>query len=367
MAKINHIENNSTMGTEAAQPTPIYQKTKSDSSLHIGLIRKKKVRAAIARKAFIANTCLLAWVILLAVIGMQAVSGKASTVILEIADAFVPSKKPQDDKKESPRQGTTKISPSLDTAALLSDYIKGEYSGQDKTSIPPISIVLDRLQVNVSWRDAKEIDNANGNNRDAPSDIDYENLFAIVAKRLEAIADFSPEVSVSSNLKISNNIMPLIFRATKDGSSKEEFKEQEIDLPVEAVLWVKARQSFNTAKESRISFLDLFVLLTILGGFGSWVYLVRRHVDPKITPDLYEYFYRPPLGMTLAIAVFIINISLHSLVSNSNINEVRKETLILLAFTAGLLSDKTYEFIEKVTGEKLRDREPEDASKIEDK
>jgi hypothetical protein len=132
-------------------------------------------------------------------------------------------------------------------------------------------------------------------------------------------------------------------------------------------LWVKARQASTVARNSQISFLDLFILLIILGGFGSWIYLVRRHIDPLIKVDLYEYFYRPPLGMTLAIAVFIVNITLHSFVSTSNINAVRRETLILLAFTAGLLTDKTYEFIAKVTGEQLEHKRLEDELKRESK
>jgi hypothetical protein len=347
-------------------------------------------------KIAIANACLLIWAILLAVIGMQAVSGKASTVILDIAEAFVPSKKAlvkqrsdkqtpksADDKKEAQqtpksaddkKEALCKDKPTSEqdetslkqdeVSFLMSYYIEKTYPGQDATSIPPIAIVLDRFQVNVNWRDASALKKVNGN-ENPPGCNDYENLFYIVAKRLEAIADFSPEVSVGSNLKVSNNIMPLKFRAMKPTIS--EFKEQEIELPLEAVLWVKARQASTTARKSQINFLDLFILLIILGGFGSWIYLVRRHIDPLIKVDLYEYFYRPPLGMTLAIAVFIVNITLHSFVSTSNINEVRRETLILLAFTAGLLTDKTYEFIEKATGEKLGHKKLEDELKRESK
>ncbi|MEP0873816.1 hypothetical protein NDA01_29340 [Trichocoleus desertorum AS-A10] len=354
------------------------------------IIKDSKLKVAIA------NTCLLIWAILLAVIGMQAVSGKASTVILDIAEAFVPRKKTQvltliPNFTIIPQgQDFTVISGSQVEKALsqdevfsvMSEHIEKRYSEQDETSIPPIAIVLDRLQVNVNWRDAIAIDDANGSKMTAPGRRDYENLFDIVAKRLESIADFSPKVSEASNLKISNNIMPLKFRATKtetppragtlpspneDTQKFEKFKEQEIELPVEAVLWVKERQASTTARKSQIDFLDLFILLIILGGFGSWIYLVRRHIDPSTKVDLYEYFYRPPLGMTLAIAVFIVNITLHSFVSNSDINEVRRETLILLAFTAGLLSDKTYEFIEKATGEKLGHRRLEDDLERESK
>jgi hypothetical protein len=327
-------------------------------------------------KIAIANACLLIWAILLAVIGLQAVNRKASIVILNIADAFVPSKTANDsisektfreslekrckDKKLLSQNPLTQDEVSL----LMSDYIEKNYPGKDATSIPPIAIVLDRFQVNVNWRDASALKNVNAN-KENPGCKDYEILFYIITKRLEAIADFSSQISVGSNIKVSNNIMPLKFRGTKP--SLPEFKEQDIDLPLEAVLWVKARQASTTARNSQISFLDLFILLIILGGFGSWIYLVRRHIDPLIKVDLYEYFYRPPLGMTLAIAVFIVNITLHSFVSTSNINAVRQETLILLAFTAGLLTDKTYEFIAKVTGEQLEHKRLEDELKRESK
>ena len=304
------------------------------------------------RQTLIANTCLLVWAVVLAVIGMQAVSGNASTIILDFANRLVPDRRVRQSASPPPDPGLTNFSLgqsatnlSPDGTMLLDQYIQRHYASEDETEIPPIAIVLDRLQVSANWRDATAIDRLNGDNG-PPSQSDYNNLFDIVAKRLEAIADFSPEPSVGNRLKLDNNILPAKFRAT-------QFQEQAVDLPLEAEMWVKARQASITARKSQISFLDLFVLLIILGGFGSWIYLVRRHLNPDVDVDLQEYFYRPPLGMTLAIAVFIVNLTLHSFVSTSNINEVRRETLILLAFAAGLLSDRTYEFIENVTGEKL--------------
>lgn len=286
----------------------------------------------------IANICLLVWALLLAVIGMQAVSGKASTVILDIAGKIANTTQ-QDPPKQSPAQGVG--------ADVLSQYTATKYPGLDETAIPPIAIVLDQFQdSNFDWRLAQKSDPKNPGKKVPLWASDYNNLFDIVGKRLEAIADFSPEVSVGSTLSIHSKIIPPKYRPNN-------FVLQEVDIPLEAVLWVKARQTILATRKTQISFLDLFILLIILGGFGSWIYLVRRHVDPKTQTSLYEYFYRPPLGMALAIAVFIVNITLHSFVSTSDIKDVRRETLILLAFTAGLLSDKTYDFIEKVTGDKL--------------
>jgi hypothetical protein len=173
----------------------------------------------------IANACLLIWAILLAVIGMQAVSGKASIVILNIAEALVPSKTANDstlektlrqnleekcpkgkEKKKPPKGEEKKKPPSQEplsqdeVSLLMSDYIEKNYPGKDATSIPPIAIVLDRFQINVNWRDASALKNVNVN-KETPGCNDYENLFYIITKRLEAIADFSSQVSVGTNLK----------------------------------------------------------------------------------------------------------------------------------------------------------------------
>ncbi|MBD2156303.1 hypothetical protein [Leptolyngbya sp. FACHB-16] len=345
----------STSSSSLPTSLPVEQSKEENSS-------KEKISLG---KEIVANLCLLIWAILLAVIGMQAVSGQASTIILESADKINGAPTPKGKASTSGDTSSKKIvalkkiaaskkvaasKKIADPSVALSNYLEDKYSGEDKALVPPIGIVLDQLQVNVNWRNSKAIDEANGPRENEPTAGDYDQLFAIVDNRISAIANFSPEVSISSNLRINNNILPSNFRSTG-------FKDKEIDLPLEAVLWVKATQTHSMAREAKIGFLDLLVLLIILGGFGSWIYLVRKHVDPNTPVSLKEYFYRPPLGMALAIAIFIVNITLHSFVSTSNVNEVRRETLILLAFTAGLLSDKTYNFIERVIHEEISKNE----------
>ena len=227
----------------------------------------------------------------------------------------------------------------------LSKYIQNKYEGKDESLIPPIATVLDRLQISVNWRDSAKIDKET-EGKNSLTCKDYYILFDVVNERLRAIAN-SYTSSYRDNITFNNNLIPGNFRI-------QGFIEKEIPLPLEAVLWVQRIANENQQFKEAISFLDLFVLLIILGGFGSWVYLVRLHINDLIPVKLHEYFYRPVLGMALAIGVFIINLSFHSLVSNSQIDKVRHETLIVLAFTAGLLSDKTYEFIEAVTGDHLK-------------
>lgn len=311
----------------------------------------------------ISNIALIFWVIFLAVIGTQAVNKNASSMILGFPENLVDFFKKSPASSNTPPQSpvilaSTTLSQSrlepdcLDVTKELSKYIKNKYNkytGPNEVLIPPIATVIDQLQVNVNWRDPSRIKQLT-KLENAPTCNDYQILFDIVAKRLEVIAHFSPPVSVGTELKIPNNILPLIFRSK--GNEKEkipEFKELDISLPLEVIVWVQAKQIKNQKITDAISFLNLFVLLIILGGFGSWIYLVRLHLNSSPGKvKLQEYFYRPVLGMALAIAVFIVNLSFHSLVSNSSLDQVRKETLILLAFTAGLLSEQTYEFVEGV-------------------
>lgn len=60
---------------------------------------------------------------------------------------------------------------------------------------------------------------------------------------------------------------------------------------------------------------------------------------------LSAYLFRPVLGAFLAVAIFIIDIVAHSIVSTAEITKIRHETLFVLALAAGLLSDHAYDMI----------------------
>ncbi|MGL4499961.1 MAG: hypothetical protein ACRCU2_12930, partial [Planktothrix sp.] len=231
----------------------------------------------------------------------------------------------------------------------LNKYINNKYPGQNKSLNPPIAIVLDMLQVSVNWRDPSNFRGAN-EPRQGPSCTEYQILFDVVAERLDAIANFYTVKSGEDTIPISNEIIPANFRVD---NTQYKFVKQSFNLPPEAVLWVQRMQTKNREVKEAISFLDLFVLLIILGGFGSWVYLLRLHLDDSRKVNLEEYFYRPVLGMALALAIFIINLSVHSVVSKSEIDKVRQEPLIVLAFIAGFLSDRTYSCIEQTARKKM--------------
>ena len=57
------------------------------------------------------------------------------------------------------------------------------------------------------------------------------------------------------------------------------------------------------------------------------------------------------LGILLAIATFVVNLSVNGLTSTARVEDLRTEGLLLLAFAAGLLSDQTYERLTKAANQ----------------
>lgn len=78
---------------------------------------------------------------------------------------------------------------------------------------------------------------------------------------------------------------------------------------------------------------------------GSLIFLISEHIKDEKNNDIKMYYFRPIFGMLLAVATFIVSMSFNSLTSTITIDNVRFESLLFLAFSAGLLSDKTYEMI----------------------
>ncbi len=58
--------------------------------------------------------------------------------------------------------------------------------------------------------------------------------------------------------------------------------------------------------------------------------------------------------MYLALAVFITDASIHTLISDAGIEEIKREPLFLLAFAAGLVSEQAYSVIVQRARETLK-------------
>ena len=114
--------------------------------------------------------------------------------------------------------------------------------------------------------------------------------------------------------------------------------------------WMKNQHAlFERTKVIR-SLVSNFTLLVIIGGFGGLIFLMRDYInankkDVNADPGLSAYLFRPILGMFLAIAVYMIDLFAHAVISESSLDQVRMEPLYLLAFAAGLLCEQAYEIV----------------------
>ncbi len=181
---------------------------------------------------------------------------------------------------------------------------------------------------------------------------DYIQLYIAIETRLEAKA-IAPSENQDLNT-IKNDIIPPQFR-------KKEFKEQDIDLSLEVKNWISQESERNKLitgiNSVTFNLLNTFILLIILGGFGSLIFLTREHLENEEKIPIKAYIYKPLLGMFLAIASFIANISVHTLVSESEIQKIRRETLLLVAFSAGLISEQAYSAITEKAKKALTSKE----------
>ena len=73
----------------------------------------------------------------------------------------------------------------------------------------------------------------------------------------------------------------------------------------------------------------------------------------EVEIEIKSYIFRPIFGILLAIATFIISVSINGLTSTARIEDIRTETIFLLAFAAGLLSDNAYEMITEQASSRL--------------
>lgn len=220
---------------------------------------------------------------------------------------------------------------------ILRCFSVDRYQGKALEDIPPIGIVLDKLQVK-TWRDRKYI------SENSLNKTDYIALFEIVEKNLLAISlDNLQDVN---SLKISNGILPYKFKFSKD-----KFVVRDIPLPIEAKNWVISERN----RRAELRLVDTFFVVIILGALGSIIFLIREHMFSEDSIDIKLYFYRPTFGMLLAVGTFVFSISLNGLFSEGKIENIKTNSFFCLAFIAGLLSESTYDSLRKRAQEQLNE------------
>ena len=191
----------------------------------------------------------------------------------------------------------------------------------------------------------------------------YRMLFGKVERKLKAMT----QVLARGDLSANQILTPLFI--DKNGSDGSKF-------PAEVEAWINQKRKAADNDDKRRQLFETFLLLIVLGALGSLIFLTRdymienwRHDEDSINEDgntedrerpLTAYLFRPILGIFLALAMFVIDLVAHVVVSSSTILDIRHETLYVLALAGGLISEKAYEVIQ-YHAHKALDRLMEDA------
>lgn len=232
------------------------------------------------------------------------------------------------------RMGSVSRSPSVQLANFLSRRFP--------ENPPPLDAILSSIIANPNWTDSREfrrrlVDTVGVPQAEADRQLagDYEHLFSIVTDHLIALVDnrdLNPKEA-----EISEDIIPDLF-----GGSR----------PARAVVatgllapWIARERQRIDEERMRTNLINTFVILIVLGAFGSMIFLTRDYIAFEVETTIAAYMFRPILGMFLAVAMFVVDLLAHSVVSTAPMTEIRNEPLYLLAFAAGLLSEQAYGFV----------------------
>jgi hypothetical protein len=214
---------------------------------------------------------------------------------------------------------------------------------------PPLEALLDRILVRPSWNE-RDIAQYFPNPQKGESTEDYtmaksrwlaeqyDGLFRRVDSILQALVS-DPTANVD-RLLIATPEIPSVFRREAGVIASDD----KIELSGVVATWIKEQRMRDAESKERKSLIDTFFLLMVLGAFGSLIFLSKAYIERE-DQNLAAYVFRPILGMFLAVAVFIIDIAAHSIISTANILQTRHETLFLLALAAGILSEQAYEVV----------------------
>ena len=308
------------------------------------------------------------WLLLLGIFSTLAVGGNISRLV-EVISEIMENAIPVDNSLKVPGMDNCILSSEKNRDDLsnpsfyLREYICNKYTGKFLEEVPPIGSTLDLLQVNVSWRDLEQIKKSFDDNsfreynaQDYKQE-NYNTLFQIIEAKLIALA--ANDIQDINSLSISNDILPAKFRFT----ATDKFNSKEFPIPVEVKNWVITERH----QRKRLQLVDTFVLLIILGAFGSIIFLVSEHMRNEDEIEIKSYIFRPIFGILLAIATFIISVSINGLTSTARIEDIRTESIFLLAFAAGLLSDNAYEVITEQASSKFHKSAKKDKNSEDEK
>ena len=252
-------------------------------------------------RRFTKGVLLIVWIYVLCMSAMYAASNSVSKIVFEIFDYRIGFYTVFFDREYLD-----------DPSSELRRYLR-----RFSETPPPIESVIEQFLNNPHWSE-RDIKTQNGENDKQWKRDQYRRLFEKVDQRLSVIA--LDETVDPKTVKIDfNEIIPSVFVNTQEERVSH-------NLPKIAINWVVAERPRIKSRAASRTLIDTFVLLMVLGAFGSLIFLTRDYIVSEEETSIETYIFRPILGMFLAIAMFIVDIAAHSLISTSNVLDVRKES-----------------------------------------
>lgn len=168
----------------------------------------------------------------------------------------------------------------------------------------------------------------------------YRGQFSKVAERLRSYA--RDDATDPKSVVIDDTVLSPDFQQQLQHLKRAPLQ---VKLPPEVQDWM-LKEKARIKKESQArSLIGTFILLSVLGAFGSLIFLIRDYISEDTERKLSAYIFRPILGIFLAVAVFIVDVLTHSVISSASILDIRYEPLYILALAAGLLSERVYDAV----------------------
>src|SRR5262249_52131149 len=90
-------------------------------------------------------------------------------------------------------------------------------------------------------------------------------------------------------------------------------------LPPEVQDWVSRESARIKDQAQARALFSTFLLLSVLGAFGALIFLIRDYITLDEEKKLGDYIFRPVLGIFLAVAVFVVDVLAHSVISTASI------------------------------------------------
>lgn len=275
---------------------------------------------------------LVFWYMVLVVMASLAFTGKASRILEKFSAVAI--ERPLGLAENLP-EGTASHSP---MAVIISVYDEDEFGIPAETFFDVLNAVApDWADNNFELKTSRESkDRETSLNKEEP----YVLLYIGVSNYLNALA--LDEDLDEKTAKFDKSIIPKHF--------KDILKEGDVGFPLSAQNWLQKKRKENVATDSKTNLVDTFFILVILGTFGSLIFLTKDLLSAEMENPLLMFVFRPLFGMALAVAVFIVAILAHALMTTAPLQNLRTETMYILGLGSGLLADAAYLYLKRKTG-----------------